>query len=83
MDNSPKICYTIPNLNFRRITMENQIICNCMKVSVADIEKALHEGQQFADVEKQFEKVQMITHCSTGCGGCHDKVLDTISHLMN
>ena len=48
--------------------MENQIICNCMKVSVADIEKALHEGQQFADVEKQFEKVQMITHCSTGCG---------------
>ena len=62
--------------------MENQIICNCMKVSVADIEKALHEGEQFSDVEKQFEKVQMITHCSTGCGGCHDKVLDTISHLM-
>jgi NAD(P)H-nitrite reductase large subunit len=53
-----------------------------MQVSVADIEKALHEGQQFADVEKQFEKVQMVTHCSTGCGGCHDKVLDVISDLM-
>ena len=49
--------------------MENKIICNCMQVSEADIEKA-------------FEKVQMITHCSTGCGGCHDKVLDVISEMM-
>lgn len=62
--------------------MENIMICNCMQVSVADIEKALHEGQQFAEVEKQFEKVQMVTHCSTGCGGCHDKVMDIISELM-
>ncbi len=63
--------------------MENKIICNCMQVSVADIEKALHEGEHFSDVEKSFEKVQMITHCSTGCGGCHDRVLDVISELMN
>ena len=62
--------------------MEYIMICNCMQVSVADIEKALHEGQQFAEVEKQFEKVQMVTHCSTGCGGCHDKVMDIISELM-
>ncbi len=62
--------------------MENQMICHCMQVSVADIEKALHEGEVFADVEKSFQKVQMITHCSTGCGGCHDKVLDVISELM-
>ncbi len=62
--------------------MENIMICNCMQVSVADIEKALHEGQQFGDVEAQFKKVQMVTHCSTGCGGCHDKVLDVISELM-
>ena len=53
-----------------------------MKVSVADIEKALHTGEHFSDVEKEFEKVQMITHCSTGCGGCHDKVLDVLSELM-
>ncbi len=63
--------------------MENKIICNCMKVSVSDIEKALHEGEKFSDVEKAFEEVQMITHCSTGCGGCHGKVLDVISELMN
>lgn len=62
--------------------MENKIICNCMKVSEADIEKALHESGKFSDVEKAFEKVQMITHCSTGCGGCHDKVLDVISDMM-
>lgn len=63
--------------------MENKIICNCKKVYVADIEKALHEGEHFDDVEKAFEEVQTITHCSTGCGGCHDKVLDVISELMN
>lgn len=62
--------------------MENKIICNCMKVSEADIEKALKESGTFSDVEKAFEKVQMITHCSTGCGGCHDKVLDVISEMM-
>ncbi len=62
--------------------MENKIICNCMQVSEADIEKALHEGENFSSVEKAFEKVQMATHCSTGCGGCHDKVLDVISEMM-
>ena len=63
--------------------MENKIICNCKKVSVADIEKALHEHAHFSDVEKAFKEVQAITHCSTGCGGCYEKVLDTISDLMN
>lgn len=62
--------------------MENKIICNCKQVSEADIEKALHTGKTFSDVEKAFEEVQMITHCSTGCGGCHDKVLDVISQMM-
>ena len=62
--------------------MENIIICNCKQVSVADIEKALHEHEKFSDVEKAFEEVQKVTHCSTGCGGCHDKVLDVISQMM-
>ena len=62
--------------------MENKIICNCMQVSVANIEEALHTSESFENVEKAFEEVQMITHCSTGCGGCHDKVLDVISELM-
>ena len=62
--------------------MENKIICNCMQVSVANIEESLHTSESFENVEKAFEKVQMITHCSSGCGGCHDKVLDVISELM-
>ena len=63
--------------------MENIIICNCKQVSVADIEKALHEHEKFSDVEKAFEEVQKVTHCSTGCGGCYNKVLDVISEVMN
>ena len=62
--------------------MENKIICKCMKVSVADIEKALHEQDKFESVEKAFDRVQMRTHCSTGCGTCHSKILDVISELM-
>jgi NAD(P)H-nitrite reductase large subunit len=31
---------------------------------------------------KAFEHVKDVTHCSTGCGGCHDTVLDIISHEM-
>ena len=62
---------------------ENAEICHCKHVSVADIERALGDHTQFEDVEKQFRHVQEITHCSTGCGGCHDKILDVISDLMN
>ena len=63
--------------------MENIMICNCKQVSVADIEKALSSMEKFSDVEKQFEEVQKITHCSTGCGGCHDKIIDVISELLH
>lgn len=64
-------------------TMENQIICHCKQVSFADVEQALHRESRFSDVEKAFEDVQKVTHCSTGCGGCHDKILDAISQIMN
>ena len=35
------------------------------------------------EVEKTFLEVQKLTHCSTGCGKCHDKILDAISELMS
>ena len=63
--------------------MENVMVCNCKQVSVADIEKALSTHTNFADVNREFEEVQRITHCSTGCGGCHDKIMEVISELMN
>ena len=61
---------------------ENVMICNCKQVSKSDIAGALSNMAEFKDVLTAFEEVQFITHCSTGCGGCHDKVLDVISELM-
>ena len=63
--------------------MENQIICNCKQVSLADIEKALASKETFSDVLTAFDDVQKITHCSTGCGGCHDKILEIISEFLH
>ncbi|MBE6613289.1 MAG: (2Fe-2S)-binding protein [Ruminococcaceae bacterium] len=61
---------------------ENYVICNCKQVSYFDIADALHKHQEFDNVLKAFEDVQKVTHCSTGCGGCHDKVLDVISEIL-
>jgi len=61
---------------------ENYMICNCKQVSYADIEDAIHAHEKFNDVLEAFEDVQKVTHCSTGCGGCHSKVLDVISEIM-
>ncbi len=61
---------------------ENYTVCNCKKVTYWDILDALRDEKQFDDVLKVFDDVQKVTHCSTGCGGCHDKVLDIISEVM-
>ncbi|MBR7164489.1 MAG: (2Fe-2S)-binding protein [Clostridia bacterium] len=63
--------------------MENYMVCNCKQVSYADISDAVHGNAHFDDVLKTFEDVQKITHCSTGCGGCHQKVLDIISDILS
>ena len=63
--------------------MDNYTICNCKQVTYFDVEDALKNCAKFSAVEKTFEEVQKVTHCSTGCGGCHDKILDAISDIMN
>lgn len=65
------------------MAMENTVLCNCMNVTYNDVENAIHESETFTDLEKEFEEVQQITGCSTGCGGCHDKIMDTISEIMS
>lgn len=60
----------------------NEMICKCKQVSYYDVEEALHKLDKFEDVLKTFDEVQKMTHCSTGCGGCHDKILDAISQIM-
>ena len=62
---------------------ENTVICNCKQVKLFDIEDALRQLGKFDDVLKTFDEVQKITHCSTGCGGCHDKIMAIISDLMS
>ena len=61
----------------------NVEICHCKKVTVNDISAALHKEQHFSDVTEAFKAVQDETSCSTGCGGCYSKILDTISELMD
>ena len=62
---------------------ENYMVCNCKQVSYNDIADAMHQNKKFADVLSAFSDVQKVTHCSTGCGGCHQKVLDIISNIMS
>ena len=53
-----------------------------MQVSYSNIAEALEGHSKLEDVLELFKAVQEVTHCSTGCGGCHDKVLDVISEIM-
>lgn len=67
-------------------TMEytaNEVICKCKHVTLADIDRALHQHTSFTDVEKEFDEVQKLTSCSTGCGGCHDKIMRIISDIIS
>lgn len=61
---------------------ENEMICKCKQVSLADIDRALHDLPTLRDVEAAFHDVQLETGCSTGCGRCHDRIMDIISQMM-
>ena len=62
--------------------IENYMVCNCKQVSYGTILDALQELSNLDDVLSVFESVKDVTHCSTGCGGCHDKVMQIISDVM-
>ncbi|MBR4292770.1 MAG: (2Fe-2S)-binding protein [Clostridia bacterium] len=61
----------------------NELICKCKKVTYVDIERALHSHKKLKDVEAEFEEVQKLTQCSTGCGGCQDKIMGIISKIIS
>ena len=61
---------------------ENYMVCNCKKVSLFDIADVLKAQTKFDNVLTSFEEVQKVTKCSTGCGGCYEKVLEIISDIM-
>lgn len=54
----------------------NQLVCNCFKVTVKDIKNAVEAGA------KSFEEVQNVTKAGTGCGGCVNKVKALVKELL-
>ncbi len=63
--------------------LPNEMVCNCMQVKYSTIVDALHENEKLGDALAVFDAVKAQTHCSTGCGGCHDKVMAIISRELN
>ena len=62
---------------------ENTVICNCKHVTLADIDDALQRSARFSDGEKGFAVVQKLTSCSSGCGGCPDKIMAVLSERLS
>lgn len=62
---------------------ENYKVCKCNNVSYFDI---LDEIQKHSDINgllDVYEAVKNTTHCTTGCGGCYDKVIAIISDSLS
>ncbi len=64
------------------IFMENYIFVIVNMLAYADVENALHSESKFENVEKAFEEFRK-SNVQQGCGGCHGKIMDTISQIMN
>ncbi len=62
---------------------ENYVVCKCNNVTYFDIVNAVHSESDIGNLLRAFDKVKNTTHCSTGCGGCYNKVVDIISAEMN
>ena len=60
-------------------TNENYVVCKCNKVSYFDILDEVHKHSSIDDLLAVYEDVKNITRCTTGCGGCYEKVIAIIS----
>lgn len=63
-------------------TKENYTICHCNNVTYFDILDAIHKHNNVNELLDVFESVKNTTHCTTGCGGCYDRVIRVISETM-
>lgn len=61
----------------------NYVVCNCNQVKYFDILDEVHKHNNIENLLDVFEDVKNTTHCSTGCGGCYDKVIAIISEAMS
>ena len=62
---------------------ENYVVCKCNNVTFFEILDAVHDQKSATELLEMFEKVKNTTHCSTGCGGCYEKVIAIISEAMS
>ncbi|MBI3396485.1 MAG: (2Fe-2S)-binding protein [Spirochaetia bacterium] len=57
--------------------MRPRKICVCRSVTEAQIRKAVEDGA------RDFDAVQAVTGCSTGCGTCESLVRETIERIID
>jgi desulfoferrodoxin-like iron-binding protein len=62
---------------------ENYVVCKCNQVSYFDILDSLQKHSSIENLLDVFDDVKNTTHCSTGCGGCYEKVIAIISEALN
>lgn len=61
---------------------ENYVVCKCNNVKYFDILDEVHKHNSIENLLDVFEDVKNTTHCSTGCGGCYEKVITIISEAL-
>lgn len=61
----------------------NYTVCKCNNVSFFDILDQVNNQGDIDGLLNIFENVKNTTHCSTGCGGCYDKVINIISEAIS
>lgn len=64
-------------------TNENYVVCRCNNVKYFDILNAAQDYKDLNGLLSIFDKVKNTTHCSSGCGGCYNKVLTIISEMLS
>ncbi len=64
-------------------TNENYVVCRCNNVTYFDILNAAGDHKDLSSLLKVFDEVKNTTHCSSGCGGCYNKVLAIISEMLS
>lgn len=61
---------------------ENYVVCRCNSVTYFDILDQIKNHSNLENLLDVFEDVKATTHCSTGCGGCYEKVVSIISDVL-
>ena len=64
-------------------TNKDYLVCRCNQVSYFDILNAARDQKNMDGLLALFDAVKNTTHCSTGCGGCYNKVLAIISEILS